>query len=348
MRRRRSALRVWIDLANSPHVPLLEPVVRRLREDGHAVLLTARDHAQTVELARVRWPELVVVGSESPGGRAAKGAAILSRAWGLWRVARGRRPDVAFSHGSYAQVLAARAAGVPAVTMMDYEHQPANHLSFRLARRVIVPEVFPEEALRRFGAGRKKVVCYPGYKEELYLAGFEPDAAVLDELGLDHGRVIAVFRPPPEGALYHRLANERFEEALQFALARDDVQVVLLQRTAAQRARYGVMEGVRIPERAIDGSSLLALADLVVGAGGTMNRESALLGTPTYTVFAGELAAVDAELIRVGRMRDLRDEGATPAFQQKRHSSESPPAWVAEPLLATVVTAIGEAARDSR
>ena len=175
-------MRVWIDLANSPHVPLAVPIVHRLNADGHAVLLTARDHAQTVELAQKQWPDLVVLGNESPAGRVAKARSIARRARALHEIARSWRPDVAFSHASYAQVVAARTSGTPAVTMMDYEFQPANHLSFRLAKKVIVPNAFPESALRRFGAGPKKVVRYPGFKEELYLTEFAPDDSVLDDL----------------------------------------------------------------------------------------------------------------------------------------------------------------------
>lgn len=307
-------MRVWIDLANSPHVPLLRPVVEALEEQGDEVILTVRDHAQTVPLAQRLWPRVRVIGGVSPGGRVSKARTIAQRADALRRLARSERPEVAFSHGSYAQLVAARLAGVPAVTMMDYEYQPANHLSFRLAKKVIVPEVFPEEALRRFGASPKKVVRFPGFKEELYLAGFEPDTAVLQELGLSRDRVIAVFRPPPDGALYHRMANGRFDEILAQARAREDVQVVLLPRSPAQRMTHG--DGVIVPERPIDGASLLALADLVVGAGGTMNREAALLGRPTYTVFAGRLAAVDAALIEAGLLHDLREPGSEPSFEK--------------------------------
>jgi uncharacterized protein len=311
-------MRVWVDLANSPHVPLLEPVVARLRADGHDVLVTARDHAQTVELARRRWRDVVVVGGASPPRRAAKALVLGARVAALHRYARRLKPDVAFSHGSYAQIVAARLAGVPAVTMMDYEHQPANHLSFRLGQRVIVPEAFPEAALRRFGARPARVVRYPGFKEELYLAAFRPDERVLTELGLDRERVIAVFRPPPEGALYHRSANERFDAVLREALGRDDVESVLLPRTDEQGRRYRAFSPrVRIPERAVDGSSLLALADVAIGAGGTMNRESAILGTPTHTVFAAALGAVDEELIRQGRLHDLRGEGTNVVFEKK-------------------------------
>ena len=348
--RRSTHIRVWVDLANSPHVPLLEPVVSRLEAEGDDVLLTARDHAQTLELARRLWPHVIVVGKASPAGRALKAIEIVRRADALRRLARREHPDVAFSHGSYAQIVAARAAGIPAVTMMDFEHQPANHLSFRLAQSVIVPRLFPDGALRRFGASGRKVLRYPGFKEDLYLAGFEPDSRVLDELGLDQERVIAVFRPPPEGALYHRTANPRFEEVLSLALERDDVQIVLLPRTPEQAERYRVRSSrIRVPEHAVDGRSLLALADLAIGAGGTMNRESAVLGTPTYTVFAGELAAVDAELIRQNRLRDLRNPESTVAFEKKRAGgSERQPR--SEPILEVVNRALREAgaAPDSR
>jgi uncharacterized protein len=304
-------VRIWIDLANSPHVALLAPVVSALERRGDEVLLTARDHAQTVELARRHWPGLRVVGGASPPGRLQKLASIGARAAALRRLARAERPDVAFSHGSYAQIAAARAARVPAVTMMDYEYQPANHLSFRLAARIVVPDVFPEAALRRFGASSAKVVRYAGFKEQLYLTAFEPDPAVLDELELARDEVIAVFRPPPEGALYHRIVNERFDEVLAHARERSAVQVVLVPRSREQADRYG--QGVRVAAT-VDGPSLLAYADIVVGAGGTMSREAAVLGTATYTVFAGQLAAVDRELIRVGRLHDLREPGTEVRF----------------------------------
>jgi predicted glycosyltransferase len=289
---------------------------------------------------------VLVVGDRSPSGIPAKGLAIARRAESLRRLAAREDPDVALSHGSYAQIVAARAAGVPPVTMMDYDHQPANHLSFRLARRVVVPRIFPERALRRFGAPRRKVVRFPGFKEELYLDGFKPDEAVLNDLQLDRGQVIAVFRPPPEGALYHRVGNERFEEVLRLAVGREDVRVVLLPRTREQSERYLALSArIRIPQRAIDACSLLALADLTVGAGGTMTRESAILGTPTYTVFAGRLAAVDAELIRSGRLVDLRAPASRVRFEKVQTARE--PDADANPILGAIESALEAVAKNS-
>ena len=341
-------MRVWIDLANSPHVATFEPVVARLRRDGAGVVLTVRDHAQTLELARRSFGDVTPVRGESPAGWAAKGLEIVRRAERLRRFALETEPDVALSHGSYAQLLAALAARVPGVTMMDYEHQPANHLSFRLARRVIVPEIFPSEQLRRSGGRPRKIVRYAGFKEELYLDRFVPDPAVLDELGLDRARVIAVLRPPPEGALYHRMTNDRFEELLAQAVGQPDLQIVLLPRVREQAERYRGRDGVVVPERPVDGRSLLAFADLTIGAGGTMNRESALLGTPTYTVFRGELAAVDAELMRLGLLHDLRAPSTLPVFAKKPLRDAAKAADHGEVILGVVLETVEEVAGKGR
>jgi uncharacterized protein len=336
--------RIWIDLANSPHVLLFAPIVDRLRDEGWDVVLTARDHAQTLALARKHWPDVLTIGGESPPGRVGKASTILARAWNLRRFARQARPRVALSHGSYAQIVAARAARVPAVTMMDYEHQPANHLSFRLARRVIVPDVFPEAALRRCGASRAKVVRYPGFKEELYLAGFDPDGRVVDELGLSPDRVLVVLRTPPDGALYHQGLKGRFDELLESAASHPTVCTVLLPRNREQAERYAQSPGIVIPRTAIDAPSLLAEADLVIGGGGTMTRESALLGTPTYTVFAGALAAVDAELVRLGRLHDLRDPGSQPRFEKRPAAATRVPVERAEQILLVVTETVADVA----
>ena len=153
---------------------------------------------------------------------------------------------------------------------------------------------------------------YPGLKEEYYLAGFAPDPVVLDELGLDPTRVLVVVRTPPEVSLYHRHGNPLFAELLARVGREDGVQAVVLPRTPAQRdaIRGAALPSVVVPEHAIDAQSLIALADLVVSAGGTMNREAVALGTPVWTTFAGKLGAVDERLISEGRLAVLTDADA--------------------------------------
>jgi predicted glycosyltransferase len=302
--------RVWIDLSNSPHPILFEPIVRELRERGHEVLLTARDHAQTVDLARERWPETEVIGARSPRGRAAKARAVAGRAATLARFARGRGIAVAVSHNSYAQAVAARTLRIPCVTAMDYEYQPANHIAFRCANRVLVPRDFPGRMLRLEGARAAKVWRYEGFKEEVYLHSFAPDPSVLGELGLERDEPFFVARPAPAGAAYHQFENPLFDRALAQALGRHEAKVVLLPRRPEDVRPYAGIPPERqiVPERAVDTRSLLHYARALLGAGGTMNREAALLGTPVFGLYAGRLAALDRRLISEGRLRPLAED----------------------------------------
>ncbi|MFL5823078.1 MAG: DUF354 domain-containing protein [Solirubrobacteraceae bacterium] len=303
-------MKIWIDFSNSPHPLLFAPIVRRLHAEGHEVLLTARDNAQTLELARERWPGTEVIGDESPASRIGKGAALTRRVLDLIRWGRRAGPDVALSHNSYAQILAARTIGVPAVTAMDFEHQPANHLAFRLAERVLLPEAVPAEAVERQGAAPRKVVRYPGLKEELYVGDFRPDSQVLERLGVHvRPRVVVVARTPPSRATYHRVENRLFLEALRTVAGQEDVISILLTRHPEQVRLIDSLglKNVLLPTHAVDSRSLLYAADLLIGGGGTMTREAAILGIPTWTVFAGTVPAVDVWLETTGALSRLQD-----------------------------------------
>ena len=305
------AMRVWIDVTNSPHIVFFRPLVALLEAGGHDVTITARDFAQTLELLEDASLVHTVVGPPHGGSsRIGKVRAMASRLRALRRFARGRGFDVALSHASHELPLVARSLGIPSSYAFDYEFALAQHtLGCRAATRVVVPDVIPQDRLNRLGARSRKVVRYPGLKEEYYLHGFEPDPGVLDALGLDRSRILAVVRTPPEVSLYHRHGSSLFADVLE-RLGRDPaVQAVVLPRTPAQRdaLRGADLPSLIVPERAVDALSLVALADLVVSAGGTMNREAVALGTPVYTTFSGRLGAVDEELLAKGRLGRLND-----------------------------------------
>lgn len=340
-------MRIWIDLANSPHVLFFAPVVAELERRGHEVALSARAFAQTEALARLRGIEAEVIGEHGGSSVLGKGRAILSRAGALRSVGKRFRPDLAVSHNSYAHALAARSLGVPYVTLMDYEHTPANHVSFRLARRILLPEALRSASVRRYGAVKRKVVFYEGFKEQVYLDGFVPDRSrIADALpdGIFDRHVVAVARPPADFALYHRFENPLFEEWLVRAAASSANRILVLPRTDAQRSRIAALglPGVLVPEETLDGPNLLHHADLVVSAGGTMNREAAVLGVPAYSLFRGRAAAVDDALASIGRLVRIgsRDELDRIAFVRK-----APPVRLRNPaLLARLVDGILEGA----
>jgi predicted glycosyltransferase len=301
-------MRVWIDLTNSPHVLVMRPVIDVLRADGHEVHVTARDFAQTLALCERFGIEHTAVGRHRGGKLAAKGLGLVQRSGALARWARRHgRFDLALGHGSNDVTVAAALLRIPCSTTFDYEWATVQHtVNCRLAQAVVVPEAIPPERLARYGASARKLHRYEGLKEEYYLADFEPDPAVLEELQLDPAEPIVVVRTPPVVSLYHRFEHDTFGAVLQ-KLRDEGVQSVVLPRTPEQRAELSAAGGFTIPERAIDAQSLIAYADLVISAGGTMNREAVALGTPVFSSFEGRLGAVDEQLIAEGRLKLLRD-----------------------------------------
>jgi len=295
-------VRIWIDLTNSPHVMVMRPVIANLRARGHEVEVTARDFAQTLGLCERFGIEATPIGRHRGGRLPAKGWGLAARSLQLLRWARRRRFDLALGHGSNDVTLAASALRIPCSTMFDYEWATVQHnINCRLARVVVVPDAIPAERLYHLGA-RGKLRPYPGLKEEYYLADFEPDPSALAELALDPVDPIAVVRTPPEVSLYHRFENDLFRQVLERLRG---IQAVVLPRTAGQRAELLANGGFIVPDRAVDAQSLIAYADVVVSAGGTMNREAVALGTPVYTVFEGRLGAVDERLMAEGRLNWL-------------------------------------------
>jgi hypothetical protein len=322
-------MRVWIDLTNSPHVLVMRPVIELLRADGHEVRVTARDFAQTLQLLDRFGIDHTTIGHHRGERLADKGVGLVSRSMALvrWarrdpgsassmsstptRTSRGRPHfDIALGHGSNDISVAARLLRIPCSTTFDYEWAAVqHHVNCRLAQAVVVPDAIPPERLDRYGA-----------------KDFEPDTAVVPELGIDRERPLVVVRTPPEVSLYHRFENDLFADVLvrlREAAREEGVQSVVLPRTPAQREQLRGVEGFVVPERAIDAQSLIALGDLVISAGGTMNREAVALGTPVYTTFEGRLGALDARLIAEGRLRKL---GSVEQLDlAKRDPSEHPP-----------------------
>jgi predicted glycosyltransferase len=324
-------MRVWIDITASAHVLVFRPLIRLLRDDGAEIELTARDYSQTLELLELHGLEATVVGRHGGRTRRGKASSLLSRLSGLRRWARGRRFDIALAHGSHELTMTARRLGIPSSTTFDYEYAWLQHqLGCRAATAVVVPSAIPADRLARYGVTPAKLGRYEGLKEEYYLADFEPDRSVLDDLGVERERVLVTVRTPPDVSLYHRHANKLFPRLIRMLGEDERIHAVVLPRT---REQFEDLARVDLPslivtERAVDAQSLVALSDVVVSAGGTMNREAVALGVPVYTTYGGRLGAVDEWLIREGRLVPLTDplglvlarrgEGAAPIRRDPR------------------------------
>jgi len=305
---------IWVDCTAAAHPLVLRPIVERLEARGHEVFVTAREYGQTLGVLDRLGIPYEAVGRHAGASSLRKGAAVAGRSAALTKVVWGRRPDLALAHGSVDLALVSGLFRIPSVQMQDYEFAGRQRqVAFRIARRGLVPDSIPVERLRKAGAKKRKLFRFPGLKEEYYLSDFEPDATALGELGLDREKVLVVVRPPPETSAYHA-PNDLYDQVIQLLAGSREVQAVVIPRTEDQAAelRKFRFPNLRVPERAIDAQSLIAFADLVVSAGGTMNREAVALGTPVYTTFAGRMGGVDEALIDEGRLRVLSNPDELP------------------------------------
>jgi len=312
---------IWVDMTASAHPLVFRPLVGLLESQGHAVEITARDYAQTLQLIESHGMTATVIGHH--GGRSSTGKArqLRARLKALRAWAKGRDFDLALAHGSHELTMTARRLGIPSSTTFDYEWAWLQHqLGCRAATRVVVPDSIPAERLARYGARPPKLQQYPGLKEEYYLADFEPDERVLADWGIDPARVLVVLRPPPDVSLYHRHSNPLFPLTLEHVGTLENVHAFVIPRTVEQRdyVRSLALPSVIVPDEAVDAQSLIALSDLVVSAGGTMNREAAALGVPVYTTYGGRLGGVDEQLIREDRLRPLTDPRALELHKRER------------------------------
>jgi predicted glycosyltransferase len=308
-------VRIWVDCTAAAHPLVLRPVAERLEVQGHEVFITAREYGQTIGILERLGLPYIAVGEHGGASTFAKGRAVAGRSVRLGRLVWSRRPQLAIAHGSVDLAVVSALFRIPSVQMQDYEFaRLQRQISFRAARRVLAPEAIPTERLARIGAKGDKLVRYPGLKEEYYLADFEPDPAVLDQLGLDRERILVVMRPPPETSEYHAPNDVYAATVRRLAGLPERAQAVIVPRTPEQGAAARALGAANliVPEHAIDAQSLIAHADLVVSAGGTMNREAVALGTPVFTTFSGRMGGVDEALIAEGRLGVLEDPAALP------------------------------------
>jgi predicted glycosyltransferase len=302
-------MNIWLDLANSPQVLFFRPILDDLHQRGHNVKVSIRDYAQTVALTNEYNIQHEVIGKHGGKSLFRLATELGHRALQLSQWANSQNFDLAVSHNSYAQIIAAKLLRIPVVTLMDYEHQPLNHLAFRLANKVLVPKVFPKPALRKSGA-INKTVFYPGLKEQVYLDDFVPITDFRAKEGFPDDQSLIIVRPPASWTAYHRFENQIFDFMLDELTNQENVTILFLPRLRIQAHSLANINkrNLKIANKTYNGPNLLYSADMVVSGGGTMNREAAILGTKAYSVFKGKNCAVDDFLINQGRLIRIQNE----------------------------------------
>lgn len=295
--------KLWIDLDNSPHVPFFKPIIHELRNRGYEVVITARDCFQVCGLADLIKLEYKKIGRHYGKNVIFKGMGLLIRALQLMPIVMQEKPDLAISHGSRSQEAIALIFKVPTVEITDYEFTAVVKTTY-----LIVPEMIPDNAVVSYS---KSFFKYPGIKEDVYVPDFIPDSSIYKTLGISEEDLIVTIRPPATEAHYHNPESELlFEEALNFIGERKNVRMVILPRNEKKQTAW-VREmwpewcdarKIIIPEQVVDGLNLIWHSDLVISGGGTMNREAAALEVPVYSIFRGQIGAIDRYLSESGRL----------------------------------------------
>jgi len=317
---------VWIDLENSPHVPFFAPIIRELEQHGIWVLLTARNFAQTVALAEQHKLGPLVIGGEYGRETLSKVLGLSARALTLRSHLKPEKIDLAIGHGSRGMLLAAKLMRIPTLTLYDYEGASLGFFN-RFSTWVMMPEVVAERLKREGRAPIKKLLTYPGMKENVYAREFMPDPTILHDLKIDPRSIVVLVRPPSDTAHYRaEESNVLFDAVMRLLSDVPSVTIVLSPRTREQRLtleeKYRSNPRVRIPTGVFEGLNLIYHSDLVIGGGGTMNREAAALGVPVATLFKGPKGAIDAELIEEGRMIELQTANDIERCLAKRASMQ--------------------------
>jgi predicted glycosyltransferase len=296
--------RIWIDLDNSPHVPLFRPVVKELNRRNVECIITARDFAQTISLLRLWGVPFQKIGKHGGKNKFKKVINLFVRANELRNYIRDKSIDLALSHGSRTQLVAAKFSGIKSVVMMDYEYTESRIFNY-LSNYMLIPEYIPDSRLESVNINTGKILKYPGFKEELYLNSFSPEMDFRSNLNIDNQKVLVTIRPSAMVGNYHDATSETILlKIMEKLIVNKDVYPLIISRTSEDRDLLQSNFGgkVHFLKNAIDGLQLIWNSDVFISGGGSMNREAALLGVPAYSIFTGRKPYLDEYLQEKGKL----------------------------------------------
>ncbi len=292
-------MKIWIDITNSPHAHFFKGLIRELEKGGHEVLITAREFDGLTEIMDMLGMDYYTIGRH--GGATLEGKLLASteRQHKLARLIIEEKPELAVYKHSAEAPRVAFGLQIPSIGFVDNETATGqNKLILPYTSLLIYPKAIDAYELLRNGANVNGMRPINGFAELAHLYGFIPDRRVLGELGLKkHGYI--VMRTEPIKANYFNADSEKsvLEDIIPLL---PDIPIVLFPRTEGQKKRFEHFDNVIMPEHAVDSLSLLYYAKLMIGAGGTMNREAIALGTPTISTYPGKLLAVTKWLVEIG------------------------------------------------
>jgi predicted glycosyltransferase len=260
-------MRVWYDACTGKHMRYGTAIARRLREAGHEVILTTREHPDTLALAKALGEKPIVVGRYDPSSFSSRLKESTKRMLEFAEMFKENPPDLAVAHQSVELCRTAFGLHVPTIVTADTPHAEAvNRLTIPIASTVLTSEAIPKRLFKEYGA--RKVVQFKGVDEVAWIKDFKP----LKGFGLGHPFIVV----------------RQIETDASYALGQDDVTLKIARKLSSfgkivflSRYVKEAIEGLTVMKEFVDSASLVAYADLVVSVGGTISREAALQGIPS-------------------------------------------------------------------
>jgi predicted glycosyltransferase len=289
-------MNVWIDISNAPHAHFFKDLINRIKGN---VVVTTRNFDSVPAILDLNNIEYTIIGNH--GGSDVKGKLIASaqRILELTDFIADHDIDLAVFKHSVEAPRVAYGLQIPSICVLDNENAVAqNKLMLPLSDKVVAPACISAKEITRFGVDTKNLIQFNGICELAHIRGFTPNPAVLTQLGLDRDKNIVVMRPEPAKANYFN--GDRKKTIIKKILQNNSFdQVVVFPRFEEQK-KVLQYDHTTIPDKAVDTLSLMHYADLVISAGGSMNREAICVGTPALSTYPEELLSVTKYLIDLG------------------------------------------------
>ncbi len=292
-------MKVWIDISNSPQVLFFKSIIRRLEKEGHEVVVTARRFGTMEDMLSQADIPYALIGEHGGSSNEAKLICYSNRVIGLTEFILKECPDVALYKHSVEAPRVAYGLGIHSICVIDNENAIAqNKLMLPLSQRIIAPVAIDKNLITRFGVEERQIRHFNGFCELAHINDFIPSMDVLNQLNIKEGKPLAIMRPEPVMANYFN-GDPSTSIVTKLLSSLKDFQCVVFPRTEQQRKLFEG-RGAIIPTQCVDSLSLISFADIVMSAGGSMNREAVALTKPAISTYKEKLLSVTAYMVEEG------------------------------------------------
>lgn len=275
-------MKIWIDITNTPHVNTLMPIIRHLEKQGHELIYTARDFSETLPLLAKHDIKPIVYGKYKGKGRVKKVMGLLQRMWML--LFDLPKFDLALSLGGNYTSAIAWLRGKKSIVFSDNDIS-FKFFSFVMGSYFIFPFYFKYQKIKKkYHIKDSQIRTFQGFKEDIYIADFQPDPTFLDQLPF---KDFITIRPENLKASYVPKDSQTIVPAL-FEVFKDE-NILFLPRYEEEKKMAEGYDNIWYPEHPLSGLDVCYNTKAMLTGAGTFAREAALLGVPAVSFFPSEV-----------------------------------------------------------